>query len=298
MSAASPGPQVRHQPSVASDWGLRPRVSSAESGGARPPHLRVSDPRLAVDVYFPRAPDDYWAAGPGLTDRVMGNLCINSSPSNHGPWSSTDLIPTSGGISDIAEIIRHLVILCHTHHNLQCIRQHECRAKGISSQKVREYWTDYTKFAKRNLLTFTILVLWPVGSGEVLMWSSGFALFAGWCYSADVMMIYFKPRHFLVSFPSWSSLYKYLIIKSCWLQLIHWGLTCDENGIIREVRQLSRYWRSTKTREELNGWRILTESSLIYQCLMRGGVQRLEFCLESTLRNAQCWIVERGEWEQ
>ena len=135
MSAASPGPQVRHQPSVASDWGLR--VSSAESGGARPPHLRVSDPRLAVDVYFPRAPDDYWAAGPGLTDRVMGNLCINSSPSNHGPWSSTDLIPTSGGISDIAEIIRHLVILCHTHHNLQCIRQHECRGNMLTkSQRI------------------------------------------------------------------------------------------------------------------------------------------------------------------
>ena len=154
-------PGVRLHRSVVSDWGL---ASPAPDLGCdhrigrvwrlRAPAL-ISDPRLAVDVYFLRVPGDYWAdtrqtlvsqsasffpgpgshlrppsrsrcifsrvpddywedtrqsPGPKLTDRVMGNLCINSS-SNHGPWSQADLIQTSGAISDIAEIIRQLVIL-------------------------------------------------------------------------------------------------------------------------------------------------------------------------------------------
>ena len=75
-------------------------------------HLR---PPSRSRCIFSRVPDDYWedtrqSPGPKLTDRVMGNLCINSS-SNHGPWSQADLIQTSGAISDIAEIIRQLVIL-------------------------------------------------------------------------------------------------------------------------------------------------------------------------------------------
>ena len=114
-------PGVRLHRSVVSDWGLAspdPDLGCDHRIGRvwrlRAPAL-ISDPRLAVDVYFSRVPDDYRAdtrqsPGPKLTDRVMGNLCINSS-SNHGPWSQADLIQTSGAISDIAEIIRQLVIL-------------------------------------------------------------------------------------------------------------------------------------------------------------------------------------------
>ena len=251
---SGPGPRLwpSHRPSLAAPGTrshLRPpsrsrRIFSPGPGWllsrhqADPFHLRpsrsrffqvpalISNPRLAVDAYYSRVPDDYRAdtrqpPGPGLTDRVMGNLCINSS-SNHGPWSRADLIQTSGAISDVAEIIRQLVVLLSSsssqpaEHPASWMqgRGNTCaykKAENIGPNRIAKIPHLHFRFYDR--LSFNVILrIWII-----------------------CRLVPFQATSFsvLVSFAFLILFYNYLIIKTCWLKIIRRGLTCDENGIIR-----------------------------------------------------------------
>ena len=113
-------------------------------------------------------------SSPGLTDRVMGNLCINSSSSIHGPWSSTDLIPTSGGISDIAEMIPHLVILCHNHPQPAEHPTAWMQGRGnmlAKSQRILDRLHPVCQTKPPHIYDLSFLTSWVP---RVLMWSLGF----------------------------------------------------------------------------------------------------------------------------
>ena len=80
---------------------------NAESGGSWLPPQSSSPPPTPAIIGLP--PRHHWADKSlgWLTDRVITNLCINTA-SNHGSCS-TQLIQTSGAISDITDIFHTCV---------------------------------------------------------------------------------------------------------------------------------------------------------------------------------------------